>query len=357
VKRPTPTRPAGPAAKAALARRAAHDWLRDLPAWLVSLIFHIVAMLLLGLLTIANQESSQRQIVLAATIGKPGLEGGEKKEDEHEDAVVIEDPGPEEAPEPEPTIEEPPPPPEPPVEPPQPLPPREELLPTVDERNARELPDLADVRKALVAPASQRMFEGRDPRVRTQLVAAEGGSMYTEAAVAQGLYWLSKHQADDGHWSLDRFHHHGNCDGRCGGQGDGQSDVGATALALLPFLGAGQTHTRGIYKTTVERGLTWLLLEQKSDGDLRGEGQGRMYAHGIATIALGGQRRKQELETPRARRARQAIFVLFESSSWPSCYLFFGSFRIRLPCAHEVRDRGGTCSVPTATSAHTGATR
>ena len=286
MKRPTPTRPAGPAAKAALARRAAHDWLRDLPAWLVSLIFHIVAMLLLGLLTIANQESSQRQIVLAATIGKPGLEGGEKKEDEHEDAVVIEDPGPEEAPEPEPTIEEPPPPPEPPVEPPQPLPPREELLPTVDERNARELPDLADVRKALVAPASQRMFEGRDPRVRTQLVAAEGGSMYTEAAVAQGLYWLNKHQADDGHWSLDRFHHHGNCDGRCGGQGDGQSDVGATALALLPFLGAGQTHTRGIYKTAVERGLTWLLLEQKSDGDLRGEGQGRMYAHGIATIAL-----------------------------------------------------------------------
>jgi hypothetical protein len=160
------------------------------------------------------------------------------------------------------------------------------LLPSVDERSSRDLPRFERVRDALVAPAAQRMFEGRDPRVRTQLVLAEGGSMYTEAAVAQGLRWLARHQAEDGHWSLDDFHDHGDCDGRCRGQGHIHSDAAGTALALLPFLGAGQTHTRGMYQSTVARGLEWLLAEQKKTGDLRGEGRGTMYAHGIASIVL-----------------------------------------------------------------------
>jgi hypothetical protein len=296
---PAPPKPAAarqapikqPASKARLTQRptpalpvaaASYDWLRDLPAWLVSLIVHVVAMLLLGLLTVPLHNPRQHPILLAATFGKPGLDGGEKHLDELEQAAVIEDPGPEQEPEPAPPIE--PPLPDPVIEPPQPIPPRDNLVPLSAELHARELPSLDTIRDALVSPASHRMFEGRDPRVRTQLVLTEGGSMYTEAAVAQGLRWLSRHQADDGHWSLDHFDHHGDCD--CDGQGNGNSDVGATGLALLPFLGAGQTHTRGIYRETVERGLAWLLDQQKSNGDLRGRGQGRMYAHGISSIVL-----------------------------------------------------------------------
>jgi hypothetical protein len=249
------------------------------------LIFHIVAMLLLGLLTVANDDARRREILLTATMGKPGIEGGEKKEDEHIDAVVIEDPGPEQAPEPAPTKEEivPPPPPEMVFEP---RPPQHDQVTSVEEPDSRGLPKFESVREALLGPAAERMFEGRDPRVRTQLVTLEGGSMYTEAAVAQGLRWLARHQADDGHWSLHEFDEHGDCDGRCWGGGAGRSDVGATALALLPFLGAGQTHTRGSYKVTVRTGLEWLLAQQESSGDLRGDGIGRMYAHGIATIVL-----------------------------------------------------------------------
>ncbi|HJS06030.1 MAG TPA: prenyltransferase/squalene oxidase repeat-containing protein [Pirellulales bacterium] len=312
------TAPAGPVTKAALARDAARDWFRDLPAWLVSLILHIVAILLLGLLTIAHEDRQQRQIMLAATMGTLGTDGGEEKPDEDEDAVVVKDPGPEEAAEPMPTLEETPPAPEPPPPPePEPQPeslpprsPRRELLPTIEEQTARELPTYESVREALAAPELQRMFEGRDPRVRTQMVLAEGGTMYTEAAVAQGLYWLHRHQARDGHWSLDRFNRHGNCNGRCGGEGDGESDVGATALALLPFLGAGQTHTRGIYKETVERGLMWLLEEQESNGDLRGDGQGRMYAHGIASIVLCEAYALSGDETLRAPAQRAIDFIV-----------------------------------------------
>jgi hypothetical protein len=57
-------------------------------------------------------------------------------------------------------------------------------------------------------------------------------------------------------------------------------------LALLPFLGAGQTHLRGDYTHTVARGLRALMDMQRSDGDLRGRGGGRMYAHGQAAISL-----------------------------------------------------------------------
>lgn len=69
-----------------------------------------------------------------------------------------------------------------------------------------------------------------------------------------------------------------------------ESDSAATGLALLAFLGAGYTHQEGKYRTQVQRGLEWLLANQKPDGDLWGYTQGSkdtwLYSHGIAAIAL-----------------------------------------------------------------------
>ncbi len=146
------------------------------------------------------------------------------------------------------------------------------------------LPDLAKVIQAVKSPGPERMFDGRDPRIRTEIVEEEGGSVYTEAAVAGGLRWLSRHQSNDGSWSLDRFDRTGNCDGQCDGRGE-QSDIAATSLALLPFLGAGQSPNRGEYQDAIERGLRWLVTHQRSGGGLQDRG-GRMYAHGLATIVL-----------------------------------------------------------------------
>lgn len=129
------------------------------------------------------------------------------------------------------------------------------------------------------------VLAGRDPRFRGQLLAREGGTTETEAAVTKGLAWIARHQNSDGSWSLDAFHHAGDCNGQCGNPGV-KSDTAGTALALLPFLGSGQTHLRGEYNLTIARGLRWLIDQQKSDGDLRGVGGGTMYAHGQATIAL-----------------------------------------------------------------------
>ena len=143
------------------------------------------------------------------------------------------------------------------------------------------LPDLNEVRKNVTTSRDQLMsFAARDPRVRSEIVKKEGGTSLTEAAVARGLRWLAQVQNHDGSWSLsdyDRSHRKGN-----------RGDAAGTSLALLPFLGAGQTHEHGIYRETVARGLAWLINQQKSNGDLRINfgGNAGMYAHGQAAIVL-----------------------------------------------------------------------
>lgn len=108
----------------------------------------------------------------------------------------------------------------------------------------------------------------------------------SERAVAAALQWLARHQRPDGGWSLQEFSQ--RCSGAaCTGPGSIASDAAATALALLPFLGAGQTPTtKGSYQTQLQRGLRWLVEHQKADGDLSAGSPQTMYTHGIATIAL-----------------------------------------------------------------------
>jgi hypothetical protein len=171
------------------------------------------------------------------------------------------------------------------------------------------LADLPKVVAALRSPDQPRMFEGRDPRIRTELVEEEGGSIYTEAAVVAGLHWLSQHQANDGHWGLNNFNHAGDCNGQCDGQGD-ESDTAGTALALLPFLGAGQSSKQGIYQDAVARGVRWLVQAEKPDGDLRGHGIGNMYAHGLATIALCEALAMSHDETLRAPAQAAVDFIV-----------------------------------------------
>ncbi len=65
----------------------------------------------------------------------------------------------------------------------------------------------------------------------------------------------------------------------------------ATALALLPFLGAGQTHLKGQYKDQIKKGLAFLINNmQATPGKLpRGswhEPGGTMYSHGLAAITI-----------------------------------------------------------------------
>lgn len=125
-------------------------------------------------------------------------------------------------------------------------------------------------------------LDGRTAAERTRLVREAGGTEGSEQAVKRALQWLARHQSPDGSWN---FHHLG---GRCNCTGHGsmaEARIGATAMALLPFLGAGNTHMTGNYKGQVHKGLYFLISNQKSNGSLWEPG-GNMYSHGLAAIVL-----------------------------------------------------------------------
>jgi len=129
-------------------------------------------------------------------------------------------------------------------------------------------------------------FSSRGSGMRDAMLGS-GGTKQSERAVAAALNWLARHQNSDGHWSIQ---HTATCKGsRCSGPGNHQSDCAGTAMGLLPFLAAGQTHeSKGPYQKNIQQGINWLIRHQKNTGDLSvgTDPHSQMYSHGLATIAL-----------------------------------------------------------------------
>ena len=109
--------------------------------------------------------------------------------------------------------------------------------------------------------------------------------------VDKGLNWLSRHQWSDGSWSFNPGSHP-DCNGQCPNASTayGHGRNAATALALLPFLGAGNTYNSGPYRDNVCRGMQYLIARQNvATGSLVDGGEEytiTVYGHLIATLAL-----------------------------------------------------------------------
>ena len=128
----------------------------------------------------------------------------------------------------------------------------------------------------------------RSSNERARMVREGGGSEASEQAVMMALAWLAAHQREDGGWDFD--HTKGPGDHRTS-PNPGMASVarnGATGLALLPFLGAGQTHLEGQYKDVVANGLRFLIRNQRPSAGAGSfhEPAGNMYSHGLCSIAL-----------------------------------------------------------------------
>jgi hypothetical protein len=261
---------------------------RHLPAWVASAIFHMAVMILLASLWFLEPPEEERPLILSTRISELDREGAFEDPAEM-DPIQFEDAG---APEPTDELKS---------ETPGPT---DEFAdrPVVPGEVIGDLPD--DVRRTqgpLATGRGRAVLTGRSPEARARLAQQEGGTIQSEAAVARGLEWLARHQNPNGSWSLNTFHRVRECRGRCGNPGHVHSDTAATAMALLPFLGAGHTHTHGDYRDSVRKGLDWLVREQRPSGDLRGEGNGQMYAHGQAAIVLCeafAMTRDEELRVP-----------------------------------------------------------
>jgi hypothetical protein len=122
----------------------------------------------------------------------------------------------------------------------------------------------------------------RRGEIRDWLLLEEGGNARSEAAVALGLQWLASKQKEDGHWSLEGYD-----------LNEGSShDIGATALALLPFLAAGETHKtygkKGLYEKNVSKGVTYLTSRQNGNAKdpHLGSFSPNAYEHALATMVL-----------------------------------------------------------------------
>ncbi len=125
----------------------------------------------------------------------------------------------------------------------------------------------------------------RKGRVR----ARRGAGRRAQLAVDGGLSWLARHQSRDGRWDADGFMANGDAAHGvlCDGPGSPLYDTGITGLALLCFLGAGETHRSGKYRKNVARGLRWLRSQQDAEGCFAPRTLSNFaYGHAIATLAM-----------------------------------------------------------------------
>jgi prenyltransferase beta subunit len=93
----------------------------------------------------------------------------------------------------------------------------------------------------------------------------------TKQATAKALAWLASRQEADGSWSEPAY----------------PKNNAITAFAMLAFMSQGHLPARGPYGETMARGCRFLIKSARTrDGYLGGIGQGNMYCHAMATLAL-----------------------------------------------------------------------
>jgi hypothetical protein len=144
------------------------------------------------------------------------------------------------------------------------------------------------------------LYAKRTREDRGEWIGRCGGSRRSEEAVAAGLAWLARHQAEDGSWAnycLGGEDPRSRCekDGLpCTLPGD-KYEMAGTGLTILAFQAGGHYDWNGRkYSGAVRRGLDWMVAHQRPDGALVSvrPAEGRpyytnyMYDHGIAAFAL-----------------------------------------------------------------------
>ncbi len=254
------------------------------PSWLVSMLVHMAVIVTLGLMTIADPVKIVN-VLSASSSGEEGpeieeftiqeVDPGEVMESDEMTEPMVDMPE---------TMES--------IEPMAVDVPMDVAMSPVDVSDlAAEMAPSGAAMQSLASMTSQSL-SSRSSDMKKKLLREYGGNESSEAAVNKALKWIALHQMPDGGWT---YQHSLVCRGACSDPGDAQHAQcfnAATSMALLPFLGAGQTHMVGEYKNVVRRGLLALVRNGKTK-NFQGmqmldftESGGTLYSHGLATILL-----------------------------------------------------------------------
>jgi hypothetical protein len=243
------------------------DALQDAPPWLGSLVIHMMVLIFMGLMVVSLQKKTE--VPIQAIYGDTEKPGDQLLEDNREGLSTDK---------PDPTVDKT-------IFSPSNLPPVADPLaapPLATEFSPNGL--FAGSTKAIDAPIGLAL-SGRERGMRKSLLGRYGGNATTESAVHGALEWLKRNQRANGYWTLN---------GPYSDPGEAENKTSATALALLAFQGAGNTHLfngdyKYDYKPIVKKGWEALLKQQSTDGQFLVENSPyyhQMYSHAQATIAL-----------------------------------------------------------------------
>ena len=161
-------------------------------------------------------------------------------------------------------------------------------------------------------------LESRKGSTRSALLRAFGGDSASEQAVDRALEWLADRQYPDGSWSFD--HRVPRLKGNLSNWGTlSQAPHAATAIALLPLLGADNGPRRGKYRTNVFNGVKYLMQQMTTVGP----GTATLYernakgfpSHALATIALCEASAMNRDKNTRAAAGAALRFILVSQNS------------------------------------------
>jgi len=264
------------------------------PPWLVSAVVHVIAIIILGLITLHLARPRGKAITLvppdpdiwAEEIGEQVFderstfitdEKAERLKLSHSDLPEVPDPF--------------------------------AAPPKVD-----EVIEGVGASSDLQAPDVGMALDGRQRGRRHDLLGAYGGNKLTEDAVIAALEWLARNQRPDGSWSLM---------GPYSGGGGEENVVAATAMALIAFQGHGDTHNEpGRFQKNVANGWKALIKFLDKQGSFHGSGvpqHHQLYTQGQATIALCeiyGMTEDPQFKEPAQRATDYIVKIQDKAGGW-----------------------------------------
>lgn len=146
-------------------------------------------------------------------------------------------------------------------------------------------------------------LRGRSPAGRAAAITRSGGDEDSERSVALALEWLKSIQQADGSWSFQNV-------GPGARPGNLNSNSAATTLAVLCFLGAGNTTTSGPDAATVSQAFAFLVREAEASSSREPE---TLYVSALATIAF-SELAAMEPKNVRAKSIAASLLTFLQQS-------------------------------------------